>query len=531
MARQIFFLTSNSLTVWHQHGRSLTRVGCFVAADAGLAAFDDYLQNHGRLPALVLADMVEEDFRIDSVAHTHGGDRAALLARHSARVYRGTGYRHAQVLGRDPHNKRKDEVLFSGLLNPEFADMWLDAMRHHKVPVAGVCSLPLLSVELLKRLRDPRKDVLFVTHSAASGLRQSFFSGGRLRFSRLTPVPDDVADDYAGFVHAEIGKTKRYLSNLHLLGRDVVLDVCLLSGGPHLDALERLRDAQPLTQFELIAVDDALRKLRVRGNGDEYRCDELFAHLAGRSRVRNHYAGPEQRFHHRMHLIRQTLGALSVTAAVAGVLWSGTQIVDGLLYRQEAERTRQLVDQAAARQTELLARLPQTEITPEDMHAAVASAERLQRARHDPHDVLARFGQALHAYPGLRIERLEWFVSDDPGATAAALDSADADAGMQEYDEDGNPVGASDAAAAGGYQVGVLSGRVLPFAGDYAAAHADIEALLAALRTSPGVRTAEALELPLNTASSGRVLGGVGDTERTPEAPFRLRLVLGDGHG
>jgi hypothetical protein len=99
MARQIFFLTSNSLTAWQYDGRALTRMGCFVAAEAGLAAFDTYLQQLGSMPALVLTDMVEEDFRIDSVAHTHGGDRAALLARHAARVYRGTGYRHAHSWG------------------------------------------------------------------------------------------------------------------------------------------------------------------------------------------------------------------------------------------------------------------------------------------------------------------------------------------------------------------------------------------------------------------------------------------------
>jgi hypothetical protein len=531
MARQIFLLTSSCLTVWQQDRQGLTCVGCFIAADAGLAAFDDYLQSHGHLPTLVLTDMVEEDFRIDTVAHARGGDRAALLARHAARVYRGTEYRHAQVLGRDPHNKRKDEVLFSGLLNPEFADMWLDAMRHHKVPVAGVCSLPLLSGELLRRLRDPRKDVLFVTHNAASGLRQSFFAGGRLRFSRLTPVPGDVDDDYAGFVHAEIGKTKRYLSNLHLLGRDVVLDVCVLSGGARLDGVERLRGAETLTHYELVTIDDALRRLRVHGTTGEYRCDELFVHLAVRARARDHYSRPEQRFHHRMHRARQALGALGVTAAVAGVLWSGTQAVDGLLYRQEASRTQQLIEQAEARQAELLARLPQTETAPEDIRAVVASAERLKRLRRDPRNVLARFGQTLHAHPGLQVEQVEWFVSDDPGATAAARDTAETGAEMQQYDEDGNPLGASGDTTTGSYQIGVLSGRVLPFAGDYGTAHARIEALLAALRASPGVHTAEALELPLNTASSGRVLGGIGDIDRRPEAPFRLRLVLGDDHG
>lgn len=533
MARQIFFLTSNSLTAWQHDGRALTRMGCFVAADAGLAAFDTYLQRAGHLPALVLTDMVEEDFRIDSVAHTHGGDRAALLARHAARVYRGTGYRHAEVLGRDPHNRRKDEVLFSGLLNPEFADMWLDAMRHHKVPVAGICSLPLLSTELLGRLWDLRKDVLFVTHNAASGLRQSFFAGGRLRFSRLTPVPDEAADDYAGFVHAEIGKTKRYLSNLHLLGRDVVLDVCMLSGAERLADLVRMRESEALTHYELISVEDAARKLGHRGLPDDYRCDELFAAFLARTRARDHYAKPEQRFHHQMHRARQALGGLSVAALVAGVLWSGTQIVDALLYRQETAHTTRLLAEVDHRQSELLERLPASDIAPEDMRASVVCAERLQRERRDPHALLAQLGQALQTQPGLQVETIDWFVSDDANAIGAARDDEDAVAAVsaQAYDDDGNPLDTGTDEPGSGYQIGVLSGRVTPFEGDYGRAHAYIESLLTLLRGSPGVLVAEALSLPLNTASSGRVLGGIGDIERQPEAPFRLRLVMGDTDG
>lgn len=532
MARQIFFLSSNCLTVWLQDGRSLTRVGCFVAAEAGLAEFDTYLQAQAHLPALVLADMIEEDFRIDTVAHTRGGDRAALLARHSTRVYRGTEYRHARVLGRDPHNRRKDEVLFSGLLNPEFTDMWLDAMCHHKVPVAGVCSLPLLSGELLRHLWDLRKDVLLVTHNTASGLRQSFFASGHLRFSRLTPVPDDAMGDYAAFVHGEIAKTKRYLSNLHLLGRDVVLDVCMLSGGKRLDDLERMREASALTRYELVGVEAAARRLGYRGEAGEPYCDELFALLVARSHTRNHYARPRQRFHHQMHRARQALTAASVAAVVAGVLWSGTQIVDGLLHQREGARMMQLLAESDQRRTELDTRLPRTEVAPEDMRGAVDSAERLQRARRDPHALLARVGQALQTQPGLLIEQIDWFVSDDPQATAARRGDNGAHAALaQAYDNDGNPLGTDQAESGGNYQIGVVSGRVAPFDGDYGRAHADIDSLLTMLRGSPGVLVAEALALPLNTASNGRVLGGAGDIDQKPEAPFRLRLVMEDIDG
>lgn len=541
MLCQIFYLTSSSLTAYHYDGRALTRMDGFVAADAGLADFDPYLQHFGHLPTYVLADMVEEDFRIDSVAHTLGRDRSALLERHAARVYRGTEYRHAQVLGRDPHNKRKDTVLFSGLLNPESADLWLDAMRHYRVPVAGIYSLPLLSAELLKKIWDTRKDVLLITHTAASGLRQSFFSAGQLRFSRLTPVPEQLAvDDYAQFMHAEIGKTKRYLSNLHLLARDVTLDVCLLSGGARLEQLERMRETEGLVHYHLLSLHDVAARLRYRNSGNDpasnpgndYLCDGLYAFMAACSRMRNHYAGPARRFHHQMFRARQALAGLCVVASVAGLLWAGTQIVDAQLYQRQIDQTTELLSSAATRYGEIQARLPQTDVAPEDMRLAVAAAAQLRQQRHDPHNVLARLGQALQTQPDLQIERIDWFVSADRNATVTTLaaDAAQAES-VVEYDEDGNPIGSSNGAdGTTTYQIGIVQGRVLPFAGNFSRAHQNIDELLTRLRGARGVIAAEALALPLNTATSGRVLGGIGDAAIAQEAPFTLRLVLGDGH-
>lgn len=529
MPCQIFYLTSSSITAYHYDGRALTRMAGFVAADAGLADFDPYLRHFGHLPTYVLADMVEEDFRVDSVAHTLGRDRDALLERHAARVYRGTEYRHARVLGRDPHNKRKDTVLFSGLLNPESADLWLDAMRHYRIPLAGIYSLPLLSTELVKLIWDKHKDVLLVTHTAASGLRQSFFSAGQLRFSRLTPVPEQLpVDAYAEFIHAEIGKTKRYLSNLHLLGRDVILDVCMLSGGARLERLEQMCAAQTLTHYHLLPLTQLASRLRYRNPDSDYLCDGLYAFMAACNRARNHYARPERRFHYRMLRARQTLSDVAVAAAVAGLLWAGTQLVDALLYQREIAKTEALLAAAAMHYGDIQSRLPQTDVAPEDMRLAVAAAAQLQQQRHVPHTLLARLGQALQTQPSLQIEQIDWFVSADRNATATTLAAPEtASAAMPGYDENGNPVG-GDATAQ--YQIGIVQGRVLPFAGNFSRAHRQIEALLDGLRKTRGVLAAEALQLPLNTATSGRVLGSIGDETRAQEAPFTLRLVLGADH-
>lgn len=532
MLQQIFFLTSASLTAYQYAGRTLTRMNTFVAADAGLAVFDDYLQRLGQAPTYILTDMVEEDFRIDSLAHTLGRDRHALFARHLARVYRGTEYRHAQVLGRDPKNKRKDEVLFSGLLNPEFADMWIGAMQHYKVPIAGIYSLPLLSIGLVKRIWDIKKDVLLITHHRESGLRQSFISGGQLRFSRLTPIPDELGvNDYASYLHAEIGKTKRYLSNLHLLSRDVILDVCVLSGGARLDALEAMRENETLTHYHMININEASKRIGYHDQHSEHECDELFAFLLAKNHRHNHYASDEQRFHFKMVRARQVLGGLCVAASVAGLLWSGSQIIDGLMYRQETFKTSALLATAEEQYTTVQARLPQTEVAPEDMRLAVDAAKQLRQQRQDPQDLLARLGQELQRQPGLQIKQIDWFVSADLNAKVNPLAGEESESAVvTQYDENGEPIMAMDGDGNSLYQIAIIQGRVQPFEGNYSNAHQQIVDLLNRLRSRRMV-VAEALELPLNTATSGRVLGSVGNEEKAQAAPFTLRLVMGVRHG
>jgi len=532
MLQQIFFLTSGSLTAYQFDGRTLTRMNTFVAADAGLAVFDDYLQKLGQAPTYILTDMVEEDFRIDSIAHTMGGDRKALLARYVARIYRGTTYRHAQLLGRDPNNKRKDEVLFSGLLNPEFADMWISAMQHYKVPIAGIYSLPLVSIELVKRLWDIKKDVLLITHHRESGLRQSFITGGQLRFSRLTPVPDDLTvENYATYLHAEIGKTKRYLSNLHLLARDVVLEVCVLSGGQRLDALEAMRDNETLTHYRMISIADASAKIGYHDEHTDFEADELFAFLLAKHHRHNHYASDAQRFHYKMARARQALSGICVAASVAGLLWAGTQIVDGVMYRQELAKTTELLATAEERNNAVQARLPQTDVTPEDMRFAVDAARQLRQKRQYPHDLLRVIGQELQQQTGLEIQRLDWFASNDLNAKVTPLESGVSEAAdAVSYDENGEPVTAMDGDDDSIYQIVIIKGRVKPFEGNYSSAHEQIVDLLNRLRSS-NIVVAEALELPLNTATSGRVLGSIGDEAKDQEALFTLRVVMGERHG
>jgi hypothetical protein len=280
----------------------------------------------------------------------------------------------------------------------------------------------------------------------------------------------------------------------------------------------------------MVSIADASARIGYRDEHTDYEADELFAFLLAKHHRHNHYASDAQRFHFKMLRARQALAGLCVAASVGGLLWAGTQVVDGMMYRQELAKTTELLTTAEARNNEVQARLPQTEVAPEDMRLAVAAADQLRQQRYNPHDLLARLGQGLQRQSSLRINQIDWFVSSDRYAKATTLAADDTQQAVAvEYDEEGNPL--ETASAEGAYQIGIVQGRVQPFEGNFSRAHQHIADLLNTLRTTPGVIAAEALELPLNTATSGRVLGSIGDDSSKLEAPFTLRLVLGANHG
>ncbi len=517
--RQILLLSNSHLRVYIAQGGRVHDIGDFAATDAGLALFDDYLQQAGPLPSRVLVDLVEEDFRRERVTHTVGGDRRALLQRHTQRLYRNTAYRHAELLGPAVDDRRRDEVLFSGIINPDSLEKWLQLLHHHRVPVAGIHSLPLLGGGLLKQAWQRREDVLLVTHNRDSGLRQSYFRGGRLHFSRLSPLAVDPGSaDYIVRVHDEIGKTKRYLANLKLLARDQLLDVCLLTSAA---VLAQARDhcaRQQLAHYHLVDTVGVAGRLRLDEGYTSPYCDPLYAQLLVRKRPTNHYARPADRRHHRLHLQRRALQAASLVVAVGGLLWSSANLLQGALLEDRIAASRQLRDAVRSRYEAALAQVPHTPVAPRAIHAAVQLADTLDRRRQLPDRLLALLGAGLQQHPALQLEDIEWY-------TGASPDTAPPGGGPEHADTT-----SADSDAGAAYQIVEIGGHMEPFSGNYLRAHRRLADFLADLRRQPGIVRAEAVKLPLDMDPASRVSGSTGDGGGQQRAPFRLRVVMEVAH-
>ena len=77
------------------------------------------------MPAEIMVDAVEEDYRFETLPHAYGPDRAQMAARKLRQHYRNTPYMAAWRLGRETGKRRDDRYLFSALTNPDLVTDWL----------------------------------------------------------------------------------------------------------------------------------------------------------------------------------------------------------------------------------------------------------------------------------------------------------------------------------------------------------------------------------------------------------------------
>src|SRR5690554_3834743 len=135
--RRAVFLSADKLAVYHWVNGELGSSYLFDVSPDGQQYFDRYLKETGPLATWFLVDLVEEEYRHDTIPHVFGADRAAVIARKKARLFRDTQYFYADIQEREPDGRRDDRVLFMALTNPDLLAPWLDILHANKIPLAG----------------------------------------------------------------------------------------------------------------------------------------------------------------------------------------------------------------------------------------------------------------------------------------------------------------------------------------------------------------------------------------------------------
>ena len=343
--KHFLYLTNSRLVSMSTQGKRIAGRREFAVSGAGVAEFEQHVARLAALPTYFLVDLADEDFRLDSIPHLGSGDRAAMLGRKLAQIFRNTPYRHAQMQGREAEGRRDDRVLYTALTNPETLRPWIEVLERLQVPLEGIYSAAVFSSVVLEELDLDFPHSLLVTFTPGEAMRQTYFKGGEIKFSRLTPLDLDEGQGLGAFVAEETMRTWQYLDSLRHFGPEDRLEACVLIHANDRAAVQpQLRDFAQL-QYRALDIEQASMKLALKPPPLDSTAEEVIVHLFLMRPPENHFASPELRRHAVVRRARNALQNVSYAILAAGLAWGGWHVVSAM---QGAEEERRVEQQLAA---------------------------------------------------------------------------------------------------------------------------------------------------------------------------------------
>ncbi len=517
----LLFLTAERLTAYRWHAGRVSLEGVFAADEAGRRAFAAYAAEvaQRRRTAWMLADLVEEDFRLETVPHLIGPERSALLARKLEQFYRSTPFRHAEIRERMREGRRDDRVLFSALTNPGWVAPWIELLVHYEIPLRGLYSVPLLSRHIARLISG--EDLLLITWERDAGVRQTYFKNGHLSFSRLSPLAAgpqaDAAPQPAGSaqftatVMHEAARTVQYLQSLSLLPSGRPMHVAIVCSREDREALAaRLQDS-PRVRYAYLDIGELAARLGYRDPLADSDATGLLLHTLVKSRPPNQYAATEHTHYHALGEVRRLAQAGILAAGLGLFLWAGLDVWQGMNFSHRAEELARNLQSLEREHQAIRATFPPTPWPASEMRQAVLATRALAQSSPSPVEVLSGIGQALEAFPGLRLTQLSWQITTRPDSLEKGIPARP-------------PVPAPPAGSGSTlYRVVLLQGEVHPFRHNYREALEQVEAFAAEL-TRRGF-SVERVELPLDLRPQASLAGQTDPPEAERRAAFTLKLV------
>ena len=485
--RLVLLATPRQIGVLDWRPGSMHWLGEFSAGRDGLAAFRQVVAAHRQLPALLVVDSVDEDYRSEVLPHVQGHARAEMLARKLRQVFRNARFTGAWRQGREPAGRRDDRYLLAALTDADWLTPWLAVLEREASPLAGITPLALACQPLLARLRVQEPHVL-LAYRLDSRLRLSYYHEGQLRFSRLigsetpTQTPGNAAD--------EIAKTQLYLTGQRILPREARLHVLLLDPSGQLDTAQAALNADPAFSARLVDLSAVARALRIPQHFLAATPDIApLAAIAG-APLQLDLAPPPMLRRHAEFRWRRGLNLAATVVAAGGLALTAGYWLHAQKLRDETLVMQADAQRADARHAETVKSFPALAIRPDQLGQVLALAKQLEGAPLDVEALLAPLGQALAWHPEVVVSALT--------LQETAADTVDL----------------------------TLDARLAAFDGNYRAAMARIDSLAARLAATPGIAAVERVVSPVDLAP-GATLTGRTSGETPPEATrFSLSMQV-----
>lgn len=525
LSKIILCATNSKLTAGIWRLGKLQSYQLFQNDAQGLEDFGAFLRKNSNIKIYLIADAIEEDYRLETLPHTSGNARHELVERKLSQLYRGTMYRVAHFIMREKERRKDDRFLFVSLNNADFLQGWVRQIEELQAPLVGVYLLPMIGQQLVRRLKIMSPHIL-LTEQLTSGLRQTYMHNGRLRMSRLAPYPASMQNQLSYFYTAETEKTRLYLHSQRFISRDTSLNVVL----PILDETgqQLCRDIERQLGLECTPVDLAqfARGLRIAPELLHNNPELFHMHWLAIGNVPDNLAPPNLIKNHWFHLIRQSIQLASLAVVLVGLGLAATDLKSAFDQSRQLEQAVSATREQEQLYNVVAKNFPTTPIPSVELKLAVELAQKVTNLARPPNHMLQTISQALEVAPEIQINRLRWVLTNDieqkddeqtpTGNTLPQPSSANA----------AQPAFVAEPGAL--YELGFINGEIKGFNGDYRTALETVNHLVERLKADHSVAAVSLLQSPVNVSSYTSLQGSTTD-ERTAQravALFKLKVIL-----
>ena len=547
MYKHYLYLTNDKLVSLVIRSNALVSRESFGVGEIQTPEVEEQLEKFATTPTYLVTDLIEEDFRLDTIPHLRGSDQEAVLDRKLGQIYRASTYRHAIVQGRETEGRRDDRVFLHAVTNPDLLKPLLGLLDRKRVPLEGIYSSAVLSSRLLKALDSFFPHTMLVTIIPDFGLRQTYFKNEQIKFSRLTPIIYDESRSVGQLIAAETSRTWQYLDSLRYFEEADALEVCMLLQERDGAMMQEAIRSYPMLRYRILDINDVATKLKVSPAPTSSHAEEIFCHLYARGSLENHFAAPtETRFaafrRARIAIFGATAAVLAAGATGAAFnLYHATQVTQEIDQRNRLEGTLQSDYQAVVNSMRA-----QKSATDTVRDTSTFFNSQIRPAPAAPGRMFNEIATVLNRYPLVRINQILWATNNEPafmptapqgfGAANASLTGT-----SQVTSENKSPAAAATPAARAGqpttaenlanppltgnkYHLALIDAAVQPFDGDVRKALAEIDRLVNELKQNSEF-TVKVVKLPVDTASAASLKVVDRSTVTATQAAFTLHIA------
>lgn len=522
LSKIILYVTNTRLTagLW-QAGRFKTSQ-LFEPDDHGVKDFELYLQNNPNTSIYILCDSIEEDYRLESLPHTVGNSRRELLTRKLAQAYRNSPFRMAHFINREKTKRKDDRFLFAALNKEEFLQKWLGCIERQQAPLVGVYLISMISQLIVRRhkIMDPH---IILSEKLSSGFRQSYLHNGRLRISRLAPIPESARNQLNYFYNVETEKTRLYLVSQRFIARETSLTMVLPALDNSVEPVRRGLEQEQGLECKVIDLAQFAKTLKLDMQAVQLQPELVHMHLLATGNAPDNLAPEKLIKNHQVNSLRNWVNLATGLVILIGLAIGSFNVKQSLDSEQEISEAAQQTQIQEQKYAEVAKNFPVTTVPANDLKLAVDIYNSIKKVTTSPRSSMIALSKGLDSAPEIQLNRLHMIrsanieVQDSEAVGSvpiAMVASPPNQANIQSTDEL--------------YRIWFINGEIRGFNGDYRGALASVNRLVEKLRADPIIQQVNVVQEPVNLSSLSNLKGSTLNEQdaRLQAAAFKIKILF-----